>query len=235
MAVVLSAAAVVVACGARDGLFLEEDGPGGLGTGGSPGVGGTVGAGGTSNTGGGVSTGGGPGTGGFSGGGTSGFGGTGGFGGGTGGIGRSCGNGNVDPGEMCDGANFDGETCASVTMGGLPFGNLGCSPTCTFDTSRCIGGVGGGPGPGGGPGTGGFGAIGGQGGTGAFGGMGANGGTAGNGGMGAIGGGPQLCNPAFCPPIGFGSPCCLSPRGPCGVDFGFGCRPRPGGGDGGPP
>ncbi len=35
----------------------------------------------------------------------------------------------------------------------------------------------------------------------------------------AVGG---SCNPAFCPG-GFGTPCCLGPNGPCGVDFGMGC------------
>jgi hypothetical protein len=31
------------------------------------------------------------------------------------------------------------------------------------------------------------------------------------------------CTPAFCPAASGGSPCCVGPDGPCGVDFGAGC------------
>jgi hypothetical protein len=69
-----------------------------------------------------------------------------------------CGNGFVDKGEQCDGADLGGQTCQSATLGTRPGGLLGCSPTCAFDTSRCTtqgsveGGAGGGPNGGGGRG-----------------------------------------------------------------------------------
>lgn len=62
------------------------------------------------------------------------------------GEGASCGNGRLEGGEMCDGDNLGGETCASVTMSALPAGQLFCSAECAFDTTRCRGrpvGVGG--------------------------------------------------------------------------------------------
>ncbi len=34
---------------------------------------------------------------------------------------------------------------------------------------------------------------------------------------------PGTCTPAFCPTAGYGTACCLTPNGPCGVDYGFGC------------
>src|ERR1051326_7026206 len=67
----------------------------------------------------------------------------------------ACGNGTVETaaGEVCDGANLAGATCASATMGAMSSGNLGCSSDCrSFVTSTCTGS--GGPGSGGGPGTG---------------------------------------------------------------------------------
>ncbi len=52
----------------------------------------------------------------------------------------TCGNGVLDPGEVCDGANFGGETCASATLGSAPFGTLFCSSDClSFDTTFCFG------------------------------------------------------------------------------------------------
>lgn len=48
-----------------------------------------------------------------------------------------CGNGIIDPGEMCDAFNLNGETCASVTMNANASGILQCSSVCTFDTSAC--------------------------------------------------------------------------------------------------
>ncbi|HCJ52240.1 MAG: hypothetical protein A2898_02545 [Candidatus Kerfeldbacteria bacterium RIFCSPLOWO2_01_FULL_48_11] len=45
-----------------------------------------------------------------------------------------CGNGVIDAGEQCDGANLGGKTC--VTQG-FSAGTLSCSPTCTFNTSAC--------------------------------------------------------------------------------------------------
>jgi hypothetical protein len=56
-----------------------------------------------------------------------------------GGVGN-CGNGSVDPGEQCDGADLQGFDCASL---GLAGGVLFCDPVmCTFDTSMCMPGGG---------------------------------------------------------------------------------------------
>lgn len=46
---------------------------------------------------------------------------------------------------------------------------------------------------------------------------------------GGTGGEPGSCNPAFCPTT-FGTPCCLTQNGPCGVDMGMGCMAVPTGG-----
>lgn len=52
----------------------------------------------------------------------------------------NCGNGVINPGEQCDGADRQGFDCASLGLGG---GVLGCDPiTCTFDTSMCMPGGG---------------------------------------------------------------------------------------------
>lgn len=77
--------------------------------------------------------------------------GTGGFSGGPppGGSGpppTTCGNGQIDPGEQCDGQNQGGETCMAFTMGACTGGYLICTGNCTFDISQCApcsGGVGG--------------------------------------------------------------------------------------------
>ncbi len=62
----------------------------------------------------------------------------------------SCNNNNtLDPGEMCDGSQLNGETCQSLTMGTRPGGQLKCSSSCNFDTSGCLGGQGGSSGGGG--------------------------------------------------------------------------------------
>ncbi len=50
--------------------------------------------------------------------------------------GNPCGNGVLDPGEECDGANLGGETCATVSTS-KPSGVLACGPTCFFDLSGC--------------------------------------------------------------------------------------------------
>lgn len=54
---------------------------------------------------------------------------------------------------------------------------------------------------------------------------GVGGGTGGTGGVGATGGGGSgggsSCNPAFCPSVGSGQPCCQA-SGDCGVDYGMG-------------
>jgi hypothetical protein len=54
----------------------------------------------------------------------------------------SCGNGIVEAGELCDGANYDGKTCQTE---GFDAGSLSCSPTCdkmrTNGCSKCGNGV----------------------------------------------------------------------------------------------
>jgi cysteine-rich repeat protein len=51
---------------------------------------------------------------------------------------ESCGNGEIDAFEDCDGNNLNGATCATATAGRFPAGQLRCDGSCTFDTSRCI-------------------------------------------------------------------------------------------------
>lgn len=52
----------------------------------------------------------------------------------------NCGNGAIDAGEQCDGADLQGFDCASL---GLSGGTLACDPVmCTFDTSMCTAGPG---------------------------------------------------------------------------------------------
>ena len=46
----------------------------------------------------------------------------------------SCGNGNLDGGEACDGANLGGQSCASQGFDG---GSLSCTGACTLNTSGC--------------------------------------------------------------------------------------------------
>jgi cysteine-rich repeat protein len=47
----------------------------------------------------------------------------------------ACGNGVVEAGEQCDGANLNGNAC--TTLGGTG-GTLSCSTACTLDTANCI-------------------------------------------------------------------------------------------------
>jgi cysteine-rich repeat protein len=102
---------------------------GGAGLGGSPGLGGfggDPGAGGSGAIGeGGI------GAGGASAGGA----GSGGSGGGV--TPLTCGNGAIDIGETCDGANLAGQTCATVLGHPGATGTLTCSPSCTLDSSAC--------------------------------------------------------------------------------------------------
>ena len=72
-----------------------------------------------------------------------------------------CGNGVVEPGELCDGGDLAGETCGSVTMFSATVGTLRCTAKCTFDTSGCFRSVGAG-------GSGGMAGAGGRGGGGGF-------------------------------------------------------------------
>lgn len=49
-----------------------------------------------------------------------------------------CGNGDIDAGEVCDGANLNGQTCETVGCSGA---GLACASTClSFDSSGCSGG-----------------------------------------------------------------------------------------------
>ncbi len=116
-------------------------------------------------------------------------------------------------------------SCASSDNGTTHFDNGGSGAVDSGpDTSS--GGTGaGGSGTGGtsmgGSGTGATGGTSSSGGTGA-GGSGTGGTGAGGSGTGGSGGGS--CNPAFCPTSGFGTPCCVTANGPCGVDTGTGCQ-----------
>ncbi|MCR4313927.1 MAG: hypothetical protein NUV84_01630 [Candidatus Uhrbacteria bacterium] len=58
-----------------------------------------------------------------------------------------CGDGFLDPGEVCDGASLDGATCASQ---GFDAGTISCSSACAYVTSSCTTSAGGGGGGGGG-------------------------------------------------------------------------------------
>src|SRR5205823_2063332 len=55
------------------------------------------------------------------------------------GEGSACGNGNVDAGEECDGADLAGETCTSLGFVKGAGVGLRCA-ACAFDTSGCTGG-----------------------------------------------------------------------------------------------
>lgn len=50
-----------------------------------------------------------------------------------------CGDSVVEGGEECDGAELDGQTCASLGLG-FTGGTLACTPECTFDASMCTSG-----------------------------------------------------------------------------------------------
>ncbi len=55
-------------------------------------------------------------------------------------VGKSCGNGVIDPHEDCDGQNLDGETCESLGFGGG--GELRCDYLCRWlDDSQCVDGA----------------------------------------------------------------------------------------------
>ncbi len=46
----------------------------------------------------------------------------------------TCGDGHLDPGEVCDGADLDGQTCLSLGFRG---GTLACAEDCTWNTGQC--------------------------------------------------------------------------------------------------
>jgi len=48
----------------------------------------------------------------------------------------NCGNGKIDPGEQCDGANLGGKLCISLGFSG---GTLKCTSSCTLSTLQCTG------------------------------------------------------------------------------------------------
>jgi hypothetical protein len=64
----------------------------------------------------------------------------------------TCGNGVIDGTETCDGTNFGGKTCASITVGVRPNGNPTCN-ACVISDTTCTAnaGSGGGTGTGGAP------------------------------------------------------------------------------------
>ncbi|MDI1451801.1 hypothetical protein [Polyangium sp. 6x1] len=102
----------------------ESNGTGGSGGSGGPATGGAGGVGGEGGEGGTGGTGGAGGAGGASSSSSSGGGGN-----------PNCGNGVIDPGEQCDGAEFGGKTCASI---GLGSGSLLCNPHCGIVASGCV-------------------------------------------------------------------------------------------------
>lgn len=51
--------------------------------------------------------------------------------------GETCGNGAIDAGEDCDGAELGDATCESIDKG-FDGGDLACADDCTFDTSACV-------------------------------------------------------------------------------------------------
>ncbi|HEY4186195.1 MAG TPA: choice-of-anchor Q domain-containing protein [Polyangia bacterium] len=51
---------------------------------------------------------------------------------------NTCGNGQIESGESCDGSSLNGSSCTSL---GFTSGTLACGPSCAFDTSACVGSV----------------------------------------------------------------------------------------------
>jgi uncharacterized repeat protein (TIGR01451 family) len=51
------------------------------------------------------------------------------------GAGPTCGDGNIDSGEQCDGSNLGGATCQSQ---GFDSGALSCNSLCKYDVSQCM-------------------------------------------------------------------------------------------------
>jgi hypothetical protein len=147
-----------------------------------------------------------------------------------------CGDGQLDPGELCDGLHFPTTDCDALSMGTFRTGKLHCTATCSIEFlssgdplpgvdcvaplqfEGCLA-----PCPDVGSGRGcctwagcrldhGWGcdvpppAV----------------------DSGATG---AACAPQFCPSVGSGVGCCVTSNGPCGVDYGMGCvAPSPDGG-----
>jgi hypothetical protein len=49
-----------------------------------------------------------------------------------------CGDGAINIGEECDGANLNGETCDTATNGANPLGVLSCNANCTLNATSCL-------------------------------------------------------------------------------------------------
>jgi hypothetical protein len=47
----------------------------------------------------------------------------------------TCGDGDLDGAEQCDGNNLDGKTCQSL---GFASGSLACNANCSLNTSACV-------------------------------------------------------------------------------------------------
>lgn len=127
----LLSAAAIGACGGAETITFDTTGTGGGGTGG----GATGGEAGSNPTGGSGGVAGGGGSVGGSGGGIGGTAGGGGGIGGTGGVPASCGDGQAQPNEVCDGADLKGATCQ--VLGYSSPDGLTCTPTCILDSSGC--------------------------------------------------------------------------------------------------
>jgi hypothetical protein len=113
-------------------------------------------------------------------------------------------------------------SCASSEEGVFDTGGNG---DASQDGDPSFGGIGGSTG-----GVSNFGGVGATGTGGAFPSTGGGSGTGtggaavgGGAGMGTGGTPPGTCNPAFCPNTGVGTPCCVNPNGPCGMNNGSGC------------
>src|SRR5262249_35602084 len=53
--------------------------------------------------------------------------------------GPRCGDGKIDPGEDCEGADLNGFTCLTVPEHFYEEPGLRCNDSCKFDTSQCVG------------------------------------------------------------------------------------------------
>jgi hypothetical protein len=49
----------------------------------------------------------------------------------------TCGNGIAEEGEVCDGPDLKGATCAAVCMNAAAQGSPRCAPNCAFDLTVC--------------------------------------------------------------------------------------------------